>query len=544
MARFFLRRRAIILPSFSYATAIGNGVTLGRADLPVHGSATVIYVNSQHANRSDSNSGTDPNNPKATIDSAVQAAPTGGASGTRIRPAIGMVHNDTGAHNMSLRGGLSALYPTVIEGYDPADPENPNLWGAGTTKATMPQISIAAGVNSSFGITSTVSGAIGYFALRGLYFESADYATTGSRGLAFSNGGNTGSTVPRGFLLERCLFDGVGVGFDFYDGVESVLDVIVRDCGFKNVWYTNGVGAAIYMNDLQAILEDNDFHHCGWKLGAARSDAIGSGGASNQAHATYGQYGSWVRYRRNYVGDASEDALSMRGGGQADYNLICGAPTGIRMGVGASGTETARPSGVVATARQNLIIGGRPRSDGGTYALYARYTQTGTRFEENLIWDAGVGSNGVTYAAYAHLDVSPADYGTSPAVNTTVEFKNNLMGSWGTDGISRYDHNEREVTEGAGSGLSTYAMLSATGTYTGTNYAENGNGSLAGWSAARSALPSLPNAKTLDQFASAMGYASADLFGRALVDTRASSLRNSALVAGFGYFGRSLDSSR
>lgn len=552
MNRFGLRllpHRGIWVPpgalTKTYATAIGNGVTNGRADLPVHGSATILYVNSQHANRSDSNAGTDPNNPLATVTAVPAKLPQTGASGQRVRVAKGMQHLDPGTYNISGCGGLSALYPTVVESYDPADPLNPNLWGAGLTKADMAQIVLTnTGVDASgtFRFSGATAGTgYSYWAFRGLSFETSNYST-GSMPMSFTT--SSSAPVVRGMLFERCIFNGVWLTLNFGTGTEAVQDIIMRDCGWKDTWHPSTVGGCFYLQGAQAIIEDCDFYHGGWKYGALRTDPVSSGGEFNECHNTYAQFDSRADYRRCFSGESGEHGISIRGNGSANYNLSFANPTGILFGADTM-TPAVRPNGVICTARQNLIMGGRthstelaqhPNSSGD--ALAAEWTQPGSVFEENIVWDFQEGQstiNGYIDAGNPiHLQTSPTHFDPYTSPNTTLEIRNNLFPSY-KGGAVRYD---------SSNGGSSYGTQTATATFTGTNYGSvsaNGYDNLPGWAAALTARPSIPNAVTMAQLVSSMGYPDLDTFGRYLVDNRSTSLKMDTLRTAFQFFGRALD---
>ena len=109
-------------PSGTYDTRVGLGAdSTGVPILSKAANAQYIYWNPTHANASDSNAGTDPNRPKASLASAWSALRDG--YGDWLLMANGTTYAE-GFGQLAARNGLSAQYPIVVTTYDATDPAN------------------------------------------------------------------------------------------------------------------------------------------------------------------------------------------------------------------------------------------------------------------------------------------------------------------------------------------------------------------------------------------------------------------------------------
>jgi hypothetical protein len=114
----------------------GTGTTpAGRAILPLHGSARVIFCNPAHGSASDANAGTDPTLPMLTPNAAWSKLRDGFGDwllfpqGTTISKGFGI---------LTTRNGLSLTYPILVSTYDAADALNTAKYRLGHVTFDVP----------------------------------------------------------------------------------------------------------------------------------------------------------------------------------------------------------------------------------------------------------------------------------------------------------------------------------------------------------------------------------------------------------------------
>jgi hypothetical protein len=336
--------------AITYDTAIGNGVdSSGFADLPLRAGAKRFFVRGGHASASDAHTITqaqDPTTPLNTFEAArVLVTDSAGdqimvAEGTTYSPVIGSFNG---------RRGFSALYPTCIRSYDPADPTNTAKYGRATTNRptfTAPGVLHALGDGGSTAPTQPA----GKLALQGLAF----IPSSSQMGLDFvcSNSGTNDF-----ILVESCIFASGNIGVTQRGSKTGRAQcVIVRNCAIYGRYGPSISGLYIDWT-IGVTLEDNVLWNCGWKVGGSRDDDPSIGGASSFNHAYYFQEdGKRAIVRRNLIADPSSDGGQNRPASVVQDNFYLDPPIAIPMASGAA-YYLAYPNGTPFDCRFNVVLG-------------------------------------------------------------------------------------------------------------------------------------------------------------------------------------------
>ncbi len=394
----------------TYDDRVGLGSDAsGVPNLAKDANARYIYWNPNHPNARDSNAGTSPDAPKATLKSAWEALRSG--AGDWLLMAQGANSPSGFGGSLAARSGKSAQYPIVVTTYDPA---NPAVMRQGSVKFESSAATFDYGLIDLYNFTG-----------QNVVFENIDLIST-------TPGGAQGSGLrilnyPGREQVLNVLFHNVRLlGFqatiqsgNAADEVPHIKNVIFRHCVFA---YSRGQG--LYMWDAEDItIEDSIFYHNGWSADGTRDSATKR--PNIRDHNAYFGTNTWgVVYRRNVNGHASSHGLQLRGGGIAHDNVFANNPINLLIG---GGDEYARyrPDGVPYDARRNVIVGGA-NIDSSTlrgFGLMMTNTRNGGTFDDNLIVNVG---NSAGYP----LGFIPSWLAGEFNVPTYINLTNNIFWNW------------------------------------------------------------------------------------------------------------------
>jgi hypothetical protein len=310
----------------------------GFAALPLRGAAKRVFVGNGGNNAND---GLTHANRKATL-AAAAALITQGA-GDQMLVAEGSTFAEK-LPTMNARDGFSALYPTVYQSYDPAEPLNESRYGRAT--GGRPVIQVADYITGSFASPAK------YFAIRGFDVNPGN-VTDQASGFIGSN------ALSNSFiLLENNIFRYTAFVIQ-QDMRDPPTGFVIRKNSFYGSWSGTDAhgGLPLYLDSLTGItVEDNIFYHGGWKIGASRDDSLANGGATIYRHSIYLQDNCAGIIRRNLSMDASATGFSLRGSVQVSDNVSIDNPIGIIAGEGTA-YKYAQSTGVTLAVIGNAILG-------------------------------------------------------------------------------------------------------------------------------------------------------------------------------------------
>ena len=365
----------------TYDTSIGNGVDAdGFAALPLRSGAHYYFFSS--AGGSDGNgcsAAQAPATPLKTIAAAVACVQNG--SGDQVLLAEGSTFNEPMPYiGTATKDGFSALYPTVISSYNPADPNNTAEYGRGDQRGARP---VVTGVAAS----NIANQGPNYLAIKGLDFNPGN---VNNALLAFTSDGLVAHSINY-VLFENNIFRYTGISIDNGGGgVWPGNHVIIRNNSLYGMWSNSGsvhIGGVYLAGINSPTLEDNVFYHDGWNMAYDRNADPSLGGPTVFNHSYYLQTSTTnAIVRRNLSADGAGDGGIARGDSVFTENLYIDNPAAIGLGGGPT-YNTDRPNGVSFDASYNAIIGDADVNS--TYPLgWAINTTngiTGSRVHNNLI---------------------------------------------------------------------------------------------------------------------------------------------------------------
>jgi hypothetical protein len=415
----------------TYDTSIGNGVdALGFASLPLRVGATRYYVNSSTG--SDSNTGTS-SSPVKTLAKAISLV-TGG-NGDQVLIAEGTTYTEdwgtgvatyptlNGGSDFSTKGGFSAVYPTVIQSYDPTDPTNEAKLGRGVIRGNPPVFT--ANITQA-GPTTTWA----YFAIRGIKFDNE--STTVNH---FFNAieGNVSYLLFEANYFKNYQLDVQSSNDEFVAPWSTPTNLIIRN----NVWDTpwdvtvlsggNGRVGALFVDGYNGITwEDNFVYHNGWGPTQTRSTVVS---AQDETHPIYeSPVNTNFIGRRNLIIDPSADGGGVRGDGLLTENVLIGSPAGF--GLGPPSTETQfRHNGEDLRASYNLIMAGIDFNPGGvdpkSKGIDSNLGRPGSSIDHNVIIHGN--PHGTAFSNIAWSTTSFQSY---------MEIHHNIVSDWTDSGAT------------------------------------------------------------------------------------------------------------
>lgn len=321
---------------FDHAVGVdlGGGRTvsyLGRTNLPLRSvTARRIYVN--NLTGLVGNSGFSAILPKATIAQGV-ALITQGVGDQLLIANTGTPYVEQLGDGLGMRGkgGLSTVYPTVYQSYDPANPADETSFGMGYVELT--------GAGAPFGAaTGAEDNTCKYIFVRGFYFNLADPGVGGSS--VSANWGRDAS----GFCLENCK--GRNYGFVHNgNGAATCTGYVHNPPAGVGVAETHaasqtiilrryahqyGSGAAMFSQHAKHWTHEDCFvDHGGWNLSETRTQGANALDhnwylSSSCGDGTAGVDGLLIR--RCLSMRASSHGLQARAGGRVYNNLFINNP--------------------------------------------------------------------------------------------------------------------------------------------------------------------------------------------------------------------------
>jgi hypothetical protein len=262
--------------------------------------------------------------------------------------------------------GRNSGTPTVIQSYDRTAPTNETRYGLLTNSVTYR--------SATPFVRATSSASASFIAIRGIFF---DHGNVPDMLYVFTSGVNW-------LLIEQCVFMGAELALNSATGTTVH---VLRQVGFQGQWSVSGKAQGIYTaSNFDTIIEDCTFHHCGWKMGAARGDAPAAGGATMFSHSIYAAVQSGGVVRRCVFVDPASHGAQLRGNWHSHDNVFISCPLALLHGGGTTYAIDA-PSGVMALAYRNVITIGEdinPTLPRG-YGITVANTRAGSIIEQNLI---------------------------------------------------------------------------------------------------------------------------------------------------------------
>jgi hypothetical protein len=320
----------------------------GYAHLPLRPGARRIFVDAiSGADANSCDAAQSPSAPKATIGAGASCIQNLAGAGDQLLIAEATTYAE-GLPNLSYKYGFSAVYPTVIQSYDPIDPLNEGKYGkASGTRRPVVNTSATQGALTSAQPTALMPN-YSHFAFRGLDWNPGDRPSQTLNMI----GGN--SYV----LFENNVFRYTQLVLDYGEGYGNrAVKHIVRKNAFYGSWASSGHAQGFYDAGTDGItIEDNVFWHNGWKLGASRDDGPSAGGPTMFRHSIYTQTDTSALVRRNVFADPAATGASVRGDVTLSENVFLDNPMAIFAGVG-NDYNFSRPNGVNIEIGRNLILG-------------------------------------------------------------------------------------------------------------------------------------------------------------------------------------------
>jgi hypothetical protein len=364
-----------------WSTELGASVSPeGWTDIPLRSGAQKIFVHPGHENANDNNPGTDASQPKATW-AAARSTLNNRNAGDKILFAQGATIVDPGNFLLSgAESGYDTTHLTDIASYDPADPENYNLYGAAQGDA-RPIIDVAdAPGYCSFGTGGT--NPLEYFALRGVRFGGGDgkavsYMARSSRFILLENDD-----------FYQCAIIGQYTTGEAYKGGLHIL----RNCAHREAYKTDGDMSNGYFDGVLDLRIEGGFSYMGGWKGPPGRDAL-TGGGTNPTHRNHNWYldnGCGPATVRNHLSiDGSATGLMIRCGGTVqNYAAIDNA---IAMSLGGEDYNVSSPNGVPLVLEDFLFLGGNHiRAENGyqrAQGLGIQNTTAASRIRRGLLLD-------------------------------------------------------------------------------------------------------------------------------------------------------------
>jgi hypothetical protein len=278
------------------------------AILPLHTNSIVYRVGN---GGSDSNNGLTHATRFATLAHAVSQMRQGFAD--RVLIAEGSVLNEPIPWlGLSQRDGISATYLSVIGSYDPLDADNQAKWDKGHQRNARPKLTQTAQITSGGGPR--------FFAIRGL---DVDPGNIPNQNIGIVSYNNTSATSVSYFLFENNVCRYTALGIDQTPASGDVVNdfigdhCIIRGNSFYGMWTnaSDGRTGGLYLAGVKnSTNEYNAYWHCGWKIGASRSDDPTVGGATVFSHSWYTQTNSEDNIiRGNLTSQGGGDGGNCRG---------------------------------------------------------------------------------------------------------------------------------------------------------------------------------------------------------------------------------------
>jgi hypothetical protein len=378
---------------------LGSGAD-GRALLPLHANAKRIWLDTSAKTNGNGLSPTSPLQSEA----AAYALLKGGDQLMIASTSVLTVPMPQRIFEAS--SGISSVYPTVIQSYDRSQPLDETRYGLFSNRVTY---------LGAVRLLPNLRTPLTYFALRGIRF---DHSTSPTR-VAYSCGAGISW-----LLIEQCGFFASPLGLN---AANDTRTHVIRQTVFQGQWNDAGHAQGIYTTgNFDTVIEDCIFYHCGWKMGASRSDPEEMGGPTKFNHSIYAAVKSGGILRRCVFLDPSSHGAQLRGNWHSHDNSFISCPLALLHG---GGTDYAldAPDGVMALCYRNVIANSQAISPVllRGIGIDVGNTRTGSLVEQNLIVSPGALRARAALAASATLG---ANYEPNP---TVITFRRNTN-AWTT----------------------------------------------------------------------------------------------------------------
>ncbi len=404
----------------AFDTRIGLGVNeTGQPRLTKDGNAQYVYWNPSHKNARDTNSGLDPEYPKATLKSAWGALRDG--YGDWLLMAQGSKHLE-GFGFLVPRSGKSAQYPLVVTTYDPNDPRNANAMRQGyVTLATNPTDSLL-----DIGDPRSANRAV----FENIIFDKPARGSFSVLGLG---------PVQKDLMFFNVKFLRTHVAFqgDYQSPfpVTRMSNLIFRKCVFAFAYMPGSEHAqGLFLSTTSGVtIEDSIFYHNGW----AGSNRTVPGSTDQGQLPDIFKHGAYLTtltddtiFRRNVVADSSSHGVQFRGGGTISDNVFINNPVNVLIG-GGDDYNIYRPGGVPYSFTNNVIIGSsdidpsNPRGFGVSF----ENTRSNGLASGNIVANVGTLSKGNQFGLTAAARFNQPTY---------LNWTNNIQYNWGKSTLTAF----------------------------------------------------------------------------------------------------------
>jgi hypothetical protein len=367
-----------------------------------------FFVRPGHASASDSHTSTqaqDPTTPMNTLAAALAYCERYRGDQILFAEGTTTAAGLPGSNALNGYSGFSAVYPFVIQTYDPTDALNEAKYGGATSG--RPVINTG---NNNQDLTGTTNDPPSGLAIRGFKWSPGN--VSGPLISIFGSGGLASDYVLlENNILEYTQITGVGSS----DGDLRGYGWVIRGNAIYGPWSATSNAHGMFISDIFGTIEDNVFYHTGWKIGATRDDDKSIGGVVGDEvfrHTIYQKMTCEMTIRRNLVAQPASTGFSSRGPQGTYHNVLLKCPIAINAG-GDDSFNTIRPNGVLIDIGYNLCIGSEGPTTGTVRSggINTANGRLGTEVHHNAIARSGRTSQSVLMAtnsnyalpSYSHI---------------------------------------------------------------------------------------------------------------------------------------------
>jgi hypothetical protein len=367
-----------------------------------------FFVRPGHASASDSHTSTqaqDPTTPMNTLAAALAYCERYRGDQILFAEGTTTAAGLPGSNALNGYSGFSAVYPFVIQTYDPTDALNEAKYGVATSG--RPVINTG---NNNQDLTGTTNDPPSGLAIRGFKWSPGN--VSGPLISIFGSGGLASDYVLlENNILEYTQITGVGSS----DGDLRGYGWVIRGNAIYGPWSATSNAHGMFISDIFGTIEDNVFYHTGWKIGATRDDDKSIGGVVGDEvfrHTIYQKMTCEMTIRRNLVAQPASTGFSSRGPQGTYHNVLLKCPIAINAG-GDDSFNTIRPNGVLIDIGYNLCIGSEGPTTGTVRSggINTANGRLGTEVHHNAIARSGRTSQSVLMAtnsnyalpSYSHI---------------------------------------------------------------------------------------------------------------------------------------------
>jgi hypothetical protein len=286
---------------------------------------------------------------------------------------------------MSLPGlsGSGNAFPTVIQSYDRTAPQDESRYGLLANKVVY---------RGPSAFIPLLKRGAAFIAFRGLTF---DHTAAENRIFQYIFVGGIDS-----LLVEQCAFLAVQLSLNSLNGAHGH---VIRQTAFQGQWSPNRHAQGIYTSDnLDTVIEDCVFDHCGWRIGLERSAETAEGGPTMFNHGLYAAVVSGGVLRRSVFLEPSSHGAQLRGNWASHDNVFIACPLALTHGSGTKYADDA-PGGVMALCYRNIFTIAQPISPKSPrgFGVEVANTRPGSVIEQNLAVGPGREQASSAFAAAA-----------------------------------------------------------------------------------------------------------------------------------------------